>query len=253
MPHRHVLLDIFPDPAAAPTGSATSTDVWATPAPRCGPGGAPEPSGPTRRRLLALAASSLESGALPETLAAEADALTATSSKAGPRVVGGHSTCYYSFVDTLLAEVARESDAAVRQARNELVRAVRQASAAGMSQAQIAEGIGRSQPEVSRLLRFHGTTPLARRLRAARGEVLRLMGAAGGNHVRVFGSVARGEDDEGSDVDLLFAMDRPLSLMELGQLEEQVSAAVGVSVDLVPEGSLRPDLRDRALAEAVAL
>lgn len=150
-------------------------------------------------------------------------------------------------------EVAHKSDDAVREARNALVRAVREASAARMSQAQIAQAIERSQTEVSRLLRFHGTTPLARRLRAARGEGLRLVGEAGGSHVRVFGFVARGEDDEDSDVDLLFAIGGPLSLMELGRLEEQVSEAVGVSVDLVPESSLRLELRERALAEAVAL
>ena len=152
-----------------------------------------------------------------------------------------------------LAEIARESDAAVRQAREVLVRAVREAAAAGMTQAQIAEQIGRSQPEVSRLLRFHGTTPLARRLRAARPEILRLINDAGGAQVRVFGSVARGDDDQGSDVDLLFVMRCPLSLTELGRLEDEVSAAVGVPVDLVPESSLRPALRDRALAEAVPL
>ncbi|MGB2934236.1 MAG: nucleotidyltransferase domain-containing protein [Nostocoides sp.] len=144
-------------------------------------------------------------------------------------------------------------DAAVHRARVELVRAVREAAAAGMTQAQIAAEIGRSQPEVSRLLRFHGATPLARRLRASRAEVLRAVAEAGGRDVRVFGSVARGEDDERSDVDLLFVMGRPLSLMELGRLEDDVSAAIGVPVDLVPEGSLRPALRDRALTEAVPL
>jgi len=164
-----------------------------------------------------------------------------------------NSTCYSDPMDTGLAEVARQSDAAVRHARHELVRAVRDAAAAGLSQAQIAQEIGRSQPEVSRLLRFHGTTPLARRVRAARAEVLRLVHEAGGSRVRVFGSVARGEDDDDSDVDLLFAMGRPLSLMELGRLEDEVSAAVGVPVDLVPESSLRPALHDRALAEAVPL
>ena len=71
--------------------------------------------------------------------------------------------------------------------------------------------------------------------------------------MRVFGSVARGEDDERSDIDLLFLMGRPLSLLELAWLEARVSAAVGVPVDLVPESSLRPALRDRALAEAVPL
>jgi predicted nucleotidyltransferase len=156
-------------------------------------------------------------------------------------------------VDARLAEVARTSDAATRHARNELVRAVREAAAGGMTQAQIAAEIGRSQPEVSRLLRFHGTTPLARRLRASRAEVLGAVAKAGGRDVRVFGSVARGEDDGGSDVDLLFVMGRPLSLMELGRLEDEVSAAVGVPVDLVPESSLRPALRDRALVEAVPL
>ena len=158
-----------------------------------------------------------------------------------------------SVMDRSLGDVARESDAAVRRARVELVRAVREAAAAGMTQAQIAAEIGRSQPEVSRLLRFHGATPLARRLRASRAEVLRAVAEAGGRDVRVFGSVARGEDDEGSDIDLLFLMGRPLSLMELARLEARVSAVVGVPVDLVPESSLRPALLDRALAEAVPL
>jgi predicted nucleotidyltransferase len=156
-------------------------------------------------------------------------------------------------MDVRLAEVARESDAAVRHAREALVRAVRDAAAAGMTQAQIAEQIGRSQPEVSRLMRFHGTTPLARRLRAGRSEILRLVSDAGGEQVRVFGSVARGDDDGGSDIDLMFVMRRPLSLMELGRLEDEVSAVVGVTVDLVPETSLRPALRDRACREAVLL
>jgi predicted nucleotidyltransferase len=153
----------------------------------------------------------------------------------------------------MLAEVARESDAAVRRARDELVRAVRAAAAEGMTQAQIADEIGRSQPEVSRLLHFHGTTPLARRLRRARSEVLRLIAGEGGRDVRVFGSVARGEDDEGSDIDLLFDMATPLSLLELGRLERRVASAVGASVDLVPEGSLRPEIRRVVLGEAVAL
>ena len=79
------------------------------------------------------------------------------------------------------------------------------------------------------------------------------MAAAGGRDVRVFGSVATGDDHEGSDIDLLFTMDRPLSLMQLAALERDVSQVVGCPVDLVPDTVLRPDLRDRILAEAVAL
>ncbi len=153
----------------------------------------------------------------------------------------------------MLTEVARESDQAVREARARLVSAVRQAAADGMTQQQIAEAIGRSQPEVSRLLRFHGTSALARRLRAARADVLGLVKSAGGSDVRVFGSVARGKDRPDSDVDLLFFMGTPLSLMELAALEQQISAVVGADVDLVPETALRPDLRQLVLTEAVPL
>lgn len=154
---------------------------------------------------------------------------------------------------TNLAQLARDGDAAVARARADLVHAVRQAALNGMTQAQIAVEIGRSQPEVSRLLRFHGTTPLARTLRKHAAEVRRVVGDAGGSRVRVFGSVATGDDHEGSDIDLLFTMVRPLSLMQLGALEQQISQAVGAPVDLIPDAALRPELRDRILAEAVPL
>jgi predicted nucleotidyltransferase len=122
-----------------------------------------------------------------------------------------------------------------------------------MTQAEIAEEIGRSQPEVSRLLRFHGTSPRARALRRHRSDVRRLIKEAGGSNVRVFGSVATGTDHDGSDVDLLFAMERPLSLLGLGRLERQIADLVELPVDLVPDSALRPELRDRVLAEAVPL
>lgn len=122
-----------------------------------------------------------------------------------------------------------------------------------MTQVQIAQEIGRSQPEVSRLLRFHGTTPLARTLRAHGGEIRRLVEAAGGSDVRVFGSVATGRERAGSDIDLVFRMGAPLSLMELGALEHRIEHLLGAEVDLVPESALRPEFRDRILAEAVPL
>ena len=154
---------------------------------------------------------------------------------------------------TSLAEVARDADRRIAQARADLVRAVRQAAAAGMTQTEIAAEIGRSQPEVSRLLHFHGKSPLARQLRLHAAEVKGLVAEAGGTNVRVFGSVATGEDRESSDIDLLFTMERPLSLMQLGLLEADVSRVVGCPVDIVPDSVLRPDLRERILAEAVRL
>lgn len=153
----------------------------------------------------------------------------------------------------MLSTTARETDARVAAARADLVQAVRQAAAQGMTQTQIAAAIGRSQPEVSRLLRFHGITPSAMRLRRKRAEIIGQVKAAGGSNVRVFGSVASGRDHEQSDIDLLFTMRRPLSLMQLGALEQRLADLVGVSVDLVPDTAIRPALRDRILAEAVRL
>lgn len=110
-----------------------------------------------------------------------------------------------------LAEVAREPDRAVSAARHRLVQAIREASAQGMTQQQIARETGRSQPEISRLLRFHGSSPLGRRLRAHRADVIALIEAAGGSDVRDFGSVAEGQDGGDSDADLLFTMDDALA------------------------------------------
>jgi hypothetical protein len=152
-----------------------------------------------------------------------------------------------------LAEVARRSDEAVRDARAQLVHAVREAARQGLTQAQIATLIGRSQPEVSRLLRFHGRGPLALRLRRHAREIRDLIDQHGGSNVRVFGSVATGAEHAGSDIDLLFDMGTPMGLMELGALERRLSELLGAPVDLIPSAALRPDLRDRVLAEAVTL
>ena len=169
--------------------------------------------------------------------------------------MGLHSICYSFPVVVVadLAEVARRSDEAVRDARAELVHAVREAARQGLTQAQIAQLTGRSQPEVSRLLRFHGRGPLALRLRRHAREVRDLIDQAGGSNVRVFGSVATGAERAGSDIDLLFDMGAPMGLMELGTLERRLSVLLGAPVDLIPAAALRPDLRDRVLAAAVTL
>lgn len=152
-----------------------------------------------------------------------------------------------------LADVARDADRAVVEARARLAFAVREASASGMTQHQIAREIGRSQPEVSRLLRFHGTSRLGRTLRTHRAGVLRIIEASGGRDVRVFGSVADGDDGADSDVDLLFTKGEQLGLMELSRMEVQLRDLLGVDVDLVPDSSIRPGLREKVLARAVPL
>lgn len=155
-----------------------------------------------------------------------------------------------------VAELERETlaaDEAVREARARFVSAVRKAHAEGMSQRKIAAHSGRSQAEISRLLRFHGVGERARRLRAARGELLRILGEGGLENVRVFGSLTEGRDNEDSDVDILVTPTKPLGLMEFSRIEIAASEAVGLPIDLVPDDSIRPDLRDRILAQAVPL
>lgn len=104
-----------------------------------------------------------------------------------------------------LTAVARDCDRRVAEARADLVAAVRRAHKEGMTQLEIARRVGRSQPEVSRLLKFHGSTGLARTVRRHAPEVRAVITEAGGRNVRVFGSVATGEDGPESDVDLLFS------------------------------------------------
>ena len=155
-------------------------------------------------------------------------------------------------VETLERET-READAAARAARGRLVAAVRRAYASGMSQREIAAHSNRSQPEIRRLLKFHGTTPNGRRLRANRDALVALLATDSLRSVRVFGSTARGTDHEGSDIDLLVSADVPLGLFALAQVELAASALLGVPVDLVLDDAIRPDLRDRILNEAVPL
>ena len=148
---------------------------------------------------------------------------------------------------------AREADELHERSRKMLVDSVRFGAAAGLTQRQISEAIGRSQPEVSRLLRFHGHTPLGRLLASKRRPLLKLLASAGGKNVRVFGSVSRGEDKPGSDVDLLIDFIAPISLFSLSRLEVAAASIVGASVDVVPSSSLRLNLAETVRAEAVAL
>jgi uncharacterized protein len=71
--------------------------------------------------------------------------------------------------------------------------------------------------------------------------------------VRVFGSVARGENTEHSDVDLLIKPRRGCLLFDLGGLLEDLQELLGCRVDLVTEDGLKPCLRERVLKEAVPL
>ncbi|HEY3397217.1 MAG TPA: nucleotidyltransferase domain-containing protein [Armatimonadota bacterium] len=86
-----------------------------------------------------------------------------------------------------------------------------------------------------------------------RQEILALAAAHGARAVRVFGSVARGEADEASDIDFLVEMEPGRSLLDLTGLLLDLEALLGRSVDVITEPGLKPRIRARVLQEAKAL
>lgn len=87
-------------------------------------------------------------------------------------------------------------------------------------------------------------------LASKRDQVLALAAAQGARGVRVFGSVAKGLDKDGSDLDLLVDLPRGTSLLRVVGLKLEIEDALGVKVDLCTEADLHPDLKTRILAEA---
>ncbi len=86
-----------------------------------------------------------------------------------------------------------------------------------------------------------------------RQEILALAQQYGAKNVRVFGSVARGEDDEQSDIDFLVEMEPTRSLFDLGGFMMSLQELLGRPVDVVTEDGLKMRIRARVLQEAVAL
>lgn len=96
-------------------------------------------------------------------------------------------------------------------------------------------------------------TPLGRRLRRHRRALIDIAARHGTRNLRVFGSVARGEDTEASDVDLLVDLDAGKGLVALAAISRELSELIGAHVDVVPANSLKTAIRDEVLAEAVPL
>jgi predicted nucleotidyltransferase len=97
-------------------------------------------------------------------------------------------------------------------------------------------------------------TPRMVKLRENRDRIRRAAHRHGAKNVRVFGSVARGEDHPGSDIDLLVDLDvRSRGLFPLAALQDELSELLWERVDIVPQEALDADVAVNALAEAVPL
>ena len=138
--------------------------------------------------------------------------------------------------------------------------------AAGLSQSELAARSGVAQPNisayesgartpstkmVSRLVAAARPRPSAR-LAAHRDEVLAIARANEAFDVRVVGSIARGDDTPGSDIDLLVRFASGASLLDQSSLVLELEDLLGVRVDVVSEGGFRGG-HDEIRRQAVAL
>jgi hypothetical protein len=71
--------------------------------------------------------------------------------------------------------------------------------------------------------------------------------------IGIFGSTARGEATESSDIDLVVKLSKPKSLLSLVRIERNLSEALGKKVDLLTEGAISPYLKDRILKELMVI
>ena len=87
-------------------------------------------------------------------------------------------------------------------------------------------------------------------LKEKRHAVIAIAAKHGAQNLRIFGSVARGDFDSESDIDLLVKMEEGRSLLDLSALTLDLQELLGVKVDVVSEDGLYWLLRRRILKES---
>lgn len=156
---------------------------------------------------------------------------------------------------TLLAEYrdARREEDVARLRRSLALRAM---VATGMSQREIAEALGVSQPAVSQQLKsgsqLDGVHP--KDLLNAAAPILKALAEdCGFTRLAVFGSVVRGTAGPDSDIDLIVESPPGTSSFEFLRFKQLIEQVIGREVDLIDYGGLKPKLDDDIRREAVLL
>lgn len=90
-------------------------------------------------------------------------------------------------------------------------------------------------------------------LRKYRKEVMKILGASCALNPRVIGSVAKGEDGENSDLDLLIDVKPKTTLFDIAGLQIELEKALAVKVDIMTTGGIHKLIRDEILSSARAL
>lgn len=95
--------------------------------------------------------------------------------------------------------------------------------------------------------------PVGRRVRKHRARLVEIAANHGVSNLRVFGSVARAEDQPDSDVDLLVDVAPGVGLFQLAWLQRELEDVLQSQVDLVPADGLKPGVRADIGSHQVAL
>lgn len=95
--------------------------------------------------------------------------------------------------------------------------------------------------------------PTGRLVASHRDEMREVLRRHGIETARIFGSVARGDDHEGSDVDLLVEFAPGTSLFDILKIQDELELVLGVQVDLVSERGLKDRVRVRVHQDLIAL
>jgi predicted nucleotidyltransferase len=90
-------------------------------------------------------------------------------------------------------------------------------------------------------------------LKNKRAELLALSAKHGANNIRLFGSVVRGDDRDGSDVDFLVDMQKSSNLFDLIGLQQDLEKAIDRKVNVLTPNGINRYLKERILGEAVPL
>ena len=90
-------------------------------------------------------------------------------------------------------------------------------------------------------------------LLSRRDQIITAANKYGAYDIRIFGSVARGDYGQDSDIDFLIKLEAGRSLLDVARLLRELQALLGVNVDIVTEAGLRSRLREQVLKEARAL
>jgi predicted nucleotidyltransferase len=96
-------------------------------------------------------------------------------------------------------------------------------------------------------------TPIRQRLNALRPEVLAVASRHGASNLRIYGSIAKGEEHAGSDLDLLVDLAADQSLLGLISLRQDLEDLLGCSVDVTEAETLHPLIRGEILEQALTL